>query len=284
VQRALSDEQVQTVAEKFETRLAEADQAKQDEAEERRMAARRQREQAEFEAQQAEAAQQERENAERRAREVADQTAEAARQTAETVLRAGEAGTESMRQTVRGIAEGAQRVATAPFTPFFFWDLMLGRSGGQQERPSSLSRTGRSPVMLDADRAGAEEVIPLLEETLVVGKRVVNSGTTRVRRFVVESTVEQQVALYDEKVVVERRRPATDAATGESFTELTIEVVETSEVPVVTKGVHVREEIVVRKQRSKRETTVRGTVRREEIEIEESGRQRPALVHSTSRG
>jgi uncharacterized protein (TIGR02271 family) len=120
-----------------------------------------------------------------------------------------------------------------------------------------------------------------LEETLVIGKRLVNNGTTRVRRFVVESAVEQQVALYDERVVVERRRPVTDTATGESFTELSIEVVETSEVPIVTKGVHVREEIVVRKQRSKRETTVRGTVRRDEIEIEQSGRQRPTLALTT---
>ena len=274
VQKALSEEQVQTVAEKFETGLAEAGQAKQDEADERRMAGRRQREQAE-------AAQRDYETAERRAREVSDQTAEAARQTAETVLRTGEAATENVRQTVRGIAEGAQRVATAPFTPFFFWDLMLGRSGGQQERSITPSGTGRFPVTLDAARGGTEEVIPLLEETLVIGKRVVNSGTTRVRRFAVESAVEQQVALYDEKVVVERRRPVTDAATGESFTELSIEVVETSEVPIVTKGVHVREEIVVRKQRSKRETTVRGTVRRDEIEIEQSGRQRPTLAHTT---
>jgi uncharacterized protein (TIGR02271 family) len=282
VQRALSEEQVQTVTEKFETGLAEADQAKQDGAEERRMAARRQREQAEREAQEAEAIQQERESVERHSREMVERTAESARETAATVLRTGEAATENMRQTVRGMAEGAQRVGTAPFTPFFFWDLMLGR--GQQQRSITPGGTGRSPVTLEADRAGAEEVIPLLEETLVVGKRIVSSGTTRVRRFVVESAVEQQVALYDEKVVVERRRPAVDAATGESFTDLTIEVVETSEVPVVTKGVHVREEIVVRKQRSKRETTIRGTVRREEIEIEQSGRQRPALVHSTSRG
>lgn len=284
VQKALSEEQVQTVAEKFETGMAEAGQAKQDEADERRMGARRQREHADLEAQQAEAAQQERIAADRHTREVADQTKESARQTAETVLRTGEAATESMRQTVRGIAEGAQRVASAaPFTPFFFWDLMLGRSGGQQERSITPSGTGRFPVTLDAARGGTEEVIPLLEETLVIGKRVVNSGTTRVRRFVVESPVEQQVALYDEKVVVERRRPATDAATGDSFTELSIEVVETSEVPVVTKGVHVREEIVVRKQRSKRQATVRGTVRRDEIEIEQSDQQRPTLAHTSSR-
>ena len=51
----------------------------------------------------------------------------------------------------------------------------------------------------------------------------------------------------------------------------------------MTKGVHVREEVVIRKQRSKRETTVRGTVRRDEIEIEQSGQQRPTLAYTTSR-
>jgi hypothetical protein len=35
-------------------------------------------------------------------------------------------------------------------------------------------------VTLDAHPGGAEQVIPLLEETLVIGKRVVNRGTTRV--------------------------------------------------------------------------------------------------------
>ncbi|MBV8398815.1 MAG: hemerythrin domain-containing protein, partial [Acetobacteraceae bacterium] len=112
VQRALSEEQAQAVAEKFENGLAEADQARQDEAEERRMAARREREQTELEAQQAEATHPERERAERRAREMPDRTAAAARETTDTVLRASEAGTESIRQTVRGIAEGAQRIAT----------------------------------------------------------------------------------------------------------------------------------------------------------------------------
>lgn len=281
VQRALSEEQAQTVAEKFETGLAEADQAKQDEAEERRVAARRQREQAEIEAQTEETGQQERAAAESRSQKMADQTAQAARLTAETVLRTSEAATESMHQTVRGIAAGAQRVVAAPFSPFFFWDLMLGASRGLQERSVNAGDTRRFPVARDAEQT-ADEVIPLMEETLVVGKRIVNSGTTRVRRFAVESAVEQQVALYDEKIVVERRRPMTDAVTGERFTELTIEVVETSEVPIVTKGVHVREEVVVRRQRSKRETTVRGTVRRDEIEIEQSGRQRPTLAYTTT--
>ncbi len=102
----------------------------------------------------------------------------------------------------------------------------------------------------------------------------------------VEAPVEQEVSLAEERVVVERRRPVTDAATGETLTEVTIEVTETAEVPVVAKGVRVREEVVIRKERTERVTTVRDTVRRHEVEIERSdveersARRRPALAYS----
>jgi stress response protein YsnF len=55
-------------------------------------------------------------------------------------------------------------------------------------------------------------------------------------------------------------------------------------VPVVTKDVNVREEVVVRRERTKRVQTVRDTVRRDEIEIssdgERSGEKRPSLAYS----
>jgi stress response protein YsnF len=155
---------------------------------------------------------------------------------------------------------------------FGMWTAPLGRSVGRSTNGQLSSQ--------------AEEVIPLAEETLIVGKQTVTSGTTTVRRFVVETPVEQQVSLYDEKVVVERRKPVTDATTGETLTELTIEMIETSEVPVVGKGVKVREEVVVRRERTRRVETVRDSVRRDEIEITQSdengrsGRQRPALTYS----
>jgi len=176
--------------------------------------------------------------------------------------------------------EGAQRMARAPMsTGSIFWDAMfdvwsapLGRSVA---RPSDIQRSSQ-----------AEEIIPLAEETLIVGKQTVTSGTTTVRRVVVESPVEQQVSLYDERVIVERRKPVTDAATGETLTELTIEMIATSEVPVVGKSVKVREEVVVRRERTSRVETVRDTLRRDEIEIEQSGQnersgqKRPALASS----
>jgi uncharacterized protein (TIGR02271 family) len=278
VQRALSEEQVQEIAEKIEAGLAEADhakhegaeerranarrereQAEQQEAEERRANATREREQAEQQAEKEEVPQQMRNTVERVTKEAVDQTAATLEQTAETA-----------RQVTRNVTESAQRVAAAPLTTgLFFWDWMLGLPERQQERSVSRSSNEQSATRAGNGSFTGEEVIPLAEETLVVGKRTVTSGTTRIRRYVVDRQVEQQVSLYDEKVVVERRRPVTDAATGDTLTELSIEVVETSEVPFAAKDVRVREEIVVRKERTKRIATVRETVRRDEVQIEQ---------------
>jgi stress response protein YsnF len=148
----------------------------------------------------------------------------------------------------------------------------------------SVARSGNASASTAQPSTQEEEVIPLAEETLIVGKRTVNSGTTTVRRYVVEVPTEQRVTLYDERVVVERRKPVTDAATGETLTELSVEMIETSEVPLVAKGVRVREEVVVRRERTKRVETVRDTIRRDEVEIsnasERSGNRRAALAHS----
>jgi stress response protein YsnF len=260
---ALSDEEAQAIVERIEAEKAELEDARRAEAEQRRAEARSEREQEE----KALAEQEEVIKREQKSRA-------AVRQTVEAVARTGEVAAESAKQMVQSAAEGVQRVATAPMsTGSIFWDAMfdmwtapLGRSVG---RP-----TNGQPSL------HAEEVIPLAEETLIVGKQTVTSGTTTVRRFVVETPVEQQVSLYDEKVIVERRKPVTDVATGETLTELTIEMIETSEVPVVGKGVKLREEVVVRRERTSRVETVRDSVRRDEIEIMQSGEKRPALAYS----
>ena len=114
-----------------------------------------------------------------------------------------------------------------------------------------------------------EEVIPLGEEVLEVSKRTENRGTARIHRYIVETPVEKQVTLQSERVIVERRRPVTDKVTGEILTDMTVEVVETAEVPVVEKHVHLREEVVVRVERSQKVETVRETVRRDEVEIQQ---------------
>lgn len=295
VQKALSEEQVQGVTEKMEAGLAEAEQVRHDQAEERRAAARQEREQAEAQAQpererreQADAQAREHEAAEREREAVARRTREAAQQTAEAVVRTAEVAGESARQITRSVTKGAQRVATAaaaaPTTGFLFWDMMFGMSGLQPGR--SVANRGADASQADTgarDISGEEQVIPLAEEVLTVGTRKVSSGTTRVRRYIVETPVEQQVTLVRERVVVERRRPVTDAVTGEALTELTVEVTETDEVPVVGKTVRLKEEVVVRTERTEHVETVRDTVRQEEVEIEHTDAKRPARVRMPAR-
>ena len=126
---------------------------------------------------------------------------------------------------------------------------------------------------------GREETLQLSEEALSVGKRVVNRGGTRIRRFVVETPVEESVSLHSERVTLERHpvsdaRPVTDAA----FTDKTIEMTETAEEAVVSKTAHVYEEVGLRKEVADRVETVRDTVRKEEVEVE----QIPGTATTTS--
>jgi stress response protein YsnF len=147
--------------------------------------------------------------------------------------------------------------------------------GALQELPGDGRGAGApSTALAVRSAARAEEVIPLGEEVLEVGKRTENRGTARIRRYVVETPVERQVSLQSERVVVERRRPASDEVTGEVLTEVAVEVVETAEVPVVEKRTRLREEIVVRTERTQRVETVRETVRRDEVEIQQPGKAR----------
>jgi uncharacterized protein (TIGR02271 family) len=119
---------------------------------------------------------------------------------------------------------------------------------------------------------GDEEVIPLSEEQLTVGKRLVNLGTTRIRRFVVETPVEEAVTLHSEHVSVERRPVTAGSKVADAdFTDRTVEVTETVEEAVVGKTARLKEEVVVNKAATDRVETVRDTVRREDVEITRDG-------------
>ena len=275
VQRALSEEQVQGVAEKMEAGLAEAEQAKQDEAEERRAKARQEREEAEFLARQAELRVEQAATAERAQKAVEALPREAAQQVAAAARKPMEATAEVARQATRVVAGSAKASgntdqrppaqASAPtFAEMFLWPWMGAMQGLQQAGGSGATR----------GVSGMEEVIPLGEEVLEVSKRTENRGTVRIHRYVVETPVEKQVTLQSERVVVERRKPTEDKVTGEILTEVTVEVVETAEVPVINKRARLREEIVVRTEHTQHVETVRDTVRRDEVDIQQPGKTR----------
>jgi uncharacterized protein (TIGR02271 family) len=109
---------------------------------------------------------------------------------------------------------------------------------------------------------GTEEVIPLAEETLEVGKREVDRGTTRLRRYVVERPVEEQIRLRNETVSIQRRPVSAGASVAaDAFTDKTVEVRETAEEAVVGKTARVVEEVLIKKGVEERVETVRDTVR-----------------------
>jgi uncharacterized protein (TIGR02271 family) len=119
-------------------------------------------------------------------------------------------------------------------------------------------------------RVGQEEVIPIVEESLVVGKREVERGRTRIRTFVVERAVEEQVVLRVEQVNVQRRAVDRPLAEGsrDAFQERVVEVNTTGEEAVVSKQAHVVEEVVVQKNAADRTETVHDTVRRTEVAVD----------------
>ena len=94
-----------------------------------------------------------------------------------------------------------------------------------------------------------EEAIPVVEEKLRIGKRQVGGGRLKVRSYVVETPVSEQVSLRTEKVHVERRPADRAIKAGEdAFRERTIEAQASSEEAVVSKEARVTGEVVVKKE------------------------------------
>jgi stress response protein YsnF len=83
--------------------------------------------------------------------------------------------------------------------------------------------------------AAESETLRLAEERLTIGKRLVNRGGTRVRRYVVETPVEERVTLD--------RRPVSGTVTPDagSFTDRTIEMAETREEAVRREEVEIEQ-------------------------------------------
>ena len=141
------------------------------------------------------------------------------------------------------------------------------RSSGWDYTPPAASGEQRA---YGAD--AGEQSIPIVEEQLRVGKREVDRGGVRVRSYVVETPVSEQVNLREENVSVERRAvdKPLDAADGDAFRERTIEMTETAEEAVVAKDARIVEEVVVRKDVDNRTETVNDTVRRTEVDIDDT--------------
>jgi stress response protein YsnF len=125
------------------------------------------------------------------------------------------------------------------------------------EAVASPRKTGLAGAETGLSERG-EQVLPVVEERLRIGMRDVSHGHVRVRSYVVETPVDEQVSLRKERIAIERRpadRALSDA--DQAFQERAIEVEGRSE------------EAVVSKEAGQRTETVFDTVRETEIEVED---------------
>jgi stress response protein YsnF len=153
--------------------------------------------------------------------------------------------------------------------------LLMGESG-IAERDISARR--------DVDTTAGRD-LDVIEERVVVGKREVERGGVRVRTFVAERPVEEQVQLTEERVDVSRERvdePISPQGLDATLTEDEFVVTARGEEAVVGKEARVVERVHVGKTADTRTETVRETERRRDVEVEpiDEGVDRP---HGTRR-
>ena len=146
-----------------------------------------------------------------------------------------------------------------------------GETMAFDKRPSDDITKREDPTRRDdlTRRLEKEEVLRLAEEQLEVGKREVETGKARVRRFVTEKPVESRVTLHEEHAEIARRAVTDPTALRDvDWSDKVIEVVETDEQAVVTKTARVAEEVLIRREGTDHVETVRDTVRRQQVELE----------------
>ena len=141
-----------------------------------------------------------------------------------------------------------------------------------EDRSGSTLTSTRTPATAPTETRGldaAEEVLRLAEEQIDIGKQQVATGKSRIRRFLTEQPVEQQITLHEEHYEVSRREVNDpQLAKDIDWKDRTIEVTETSEQPVITKTARIAEEVVIRRRGSDHVETIRDTVRRQLLEVE----------------
>ena len=124
-----------------------------------------------------------------------------------------------------------------------------------------------APVTRELDK---DAVLKLAAESIDVGKKVVETGTTRLRRYVVETPVEKSINLHEEHAKVWKKAIDEPASLNDvDWGDATIEVRETAEVPFESKSVRYVGEVGLKEYGEDHTATVHDTVRSEKVDVEE---------------
>ena len=150
--------------------------------------------------------------------------------------------------------------------------VLLAVSTSEDKADRALELLQRKPAPAPAPAGSGGETVQVVEEELEVGKRKVATGGVRVTSSVSEVPVEETVTLREEKVSAERKNVDRELSPEEAeaaFKGGTVEAMGTSEQAEVTKQARVVGEVSIGKQTKEREETVRDTVRRTEVDVEQ---------------
>jgi uncharacterized protein (TIGR02271 family) len=122
--------------------------------------------------------------------------------------------------------------------------------------------------------------VPLSEEDVKVGKRTVGAGEVKLHKTVTTEQVNVPVELKHEDIFVERVAAHEIESSGtEPFREQRIKVPLNREEPVVEKETRVTGGVRVRKTQGVKQETIRENVRREDVDVDESGKaSRPSTT------
>jgi uncharacterized protein (TIGR02271 family) len=143
-------------------------------------------------------------------------------------------------------------------------------------------RSTRRDLVRTTEQTAREEVVALGEEVLDVSTRRVLGNATRVRRVVKEIPVERHVEMHDETIIVERRPANGQQAGDDAVAEREWVMIDTREIPVVSKHVKLREELVLRRQETGRVEIIRDTLRQADADVVQP--QRVPMVIATDDG
>lgn len=145
---------------------------------------------------------------------------------------------------------------------------------GTRSRDDGLN-SDRAPFEHEQDSArthvneGHDILVPLAEEELTATKRSVDRGSVNIEKNVIAEERTLEVPVMEEEVHVQRRTVDRPIAAGDDvFTEDTIEVPIHGEEVDVQKRARVVEELEIEKQAVQGTKHVTGTVRREEVNVE----------------
>jgi stress response protein YsnF len=120
--------------------------------------------------------------------------------------------------------------------------------------------------------------LDVVEEDVSVGKREVDRGGIRVRTFITERPVEEDVELREERIDVQREpvnEPISASAADAALTEDEFVVTAQGEEAVVGKEARVVERVHIGKEAETRTETVQDTERRRDVEVEPLDTTRP---------